>query len=120
MTQQEQLKMFRTMLEQRVAELTFATRRRDAIVIEKSADELERRLGAAARELAVRALEGETAKLREARAALRRIHDGSYGTCLECGDEISPKRLKALPAAECCIVCQEARDLGQSELPVAA
>lgn len=120
MTQHEQLKTFRSVLEQRVAELTFATRRRDAILIENSAEDLERRQGAAARELAVRTLENETAKLHEARAALRRIHDGSYGFCLDCGGQISLKRLLAVPSAGFCIVCQEARDLEQNVLPVAA
>lgn len=48
----------------------------------------------------------------EARAvveALERIQAGTYGLC-DCGAEISEKRLKALPAAETCITCAEARN----------
>jgi DnaK suppressor protein len=39
--------------------------------------------------------------------ALRRIKDGSYGTCSRCTQPISPRRLQAVPWAECCVECQE-------------
>jgi RNA polymerase-binding transcription factor DksA len=55
------------------------------------------------------ALEGiEKAKLQEVgqiREALRRIAEGSYGVCSSCGENIDPKRLKALPMATRCIAC---------------
>jgi DnaK suppressor protein len=38
--------------------------------------------------------------------ALRRVDDGTYGTCAECGRQISPERLEAMPAARLCIDCQ--------------
>lgn len=38
-------------------------------------------------------------------AALARIADGSYGTCLRCGRPIAPDRLRARPEAETCIEC---------------
>jgi DnaK suppressor protein len=40
-------------------------------------------------------------------AALRRLEDGVYGTCVRCNEEIPPARLKALPEVETCIACQE-------------
>jgi DnaK suppressor protein len=50
--------------------------------------------------------------------ALRRIDDavvrlasGAYGYCAECGDEISQKRLEALPFAERCRECEEAYEI---------
>ncbi len=39
-------------------------------------------------------------------AALRRIDDGTYGTCQRCGKPIAPERLEALPYAELCIDCK--------------
>ena len=42
--------------------------------------------------------------------ALKRVEDGSYGKCLQCGKPIAKPRLKALPYAEVCIVCQRAND----------
>lgn len=38
--------------------------------------------------------------------ALTRITQGKYGICLQCGEEISEGRLKALPYAFMCIDCK--------------
>jgi DnaK suppressor protein len=38
--------------------------------------------------------------------ALRKISEGSYGICEECGEEIGAKRLSVLPAATLCVSCQ--------------
>lgn len=39
-------------------------------------------------------------------AALKRIEDGTYGTCVNCGREIAPDRLDAYPWASLCIDCK--------------
>jgi DnaK suppressor protein len=39
--------------------------------------------------------------------ALLRLDAGKYGSCLECGREISERRLRALPFAVRCQVCEE-------------
>ena len=39
------------------------------------------------------------------RAALRRIEDGTFGTCLACGGTISTERLEAVPHAPLCRSC---------------
>jgi DnaK suppressor protein len=39
-------------------------------------------------------------------AALARLDDGTFGTCLRCGQPIAPARLEALPWAAHCIACQ--------------
>ena len=43
-------------------------------------------------------------------AALRRLEEGTYGNCFECGDEIAEARLRALPFAVRCKDCEEARE----------
>jgi RNA polymerase-binding transcription factor len=43
--------------------------------------------------------------LGEIDAALARIEDGTYGTCTNCGNEISVERLEAYPWASLCIDC---------------
>jgi DnaK suppressor protein len=40
--------------------------------------------------------------------ALQRLEEGTYGKCTNCGQEIAPGRLKAMPQASLCIECQEA------------
>jgi RNA polymerase-binding transcription factor len=43
-------------------------------------------------------------------AALRRLEEGTFGYCFECGEEISERRLRALPFAVRCKDCEEARE----------
>ena len=38
-------------------------------------------------------------------AALKRIDDGEYGYCTDCGEDIEPKRLAADPAIALCLDC---------------
>lgn len=42
--------------------------------------------------------------------ALRKLEEGSYGVCEDCGEEINEARLKALPFAVYCIECKEKRE----------
>ncbi|MBI1235609.1 MAG: TraR/DksA family transcriptional regulator [Alphaproteobacteria bacterium] len=43
--------------------------------------------------------------IRQIDAALKRLDDGEYGWCVECGEEIAPKRLDSDPAAPRCSAC---------------
>ncbi len=49
----------------------------------------------------------DAAALQEVDAALARIADGTYGTCVDCDAPIPFARLKAYPTAARCIDCQE-------------
>ena len=49
----------------------------------------------------------ESAELALVDAALRRIEEGCYGLCLDCGARIPDARLNAAPEASRCITCQE-------------
>lgn len=42
--------------------------------------------------------------------ALRRVEQGAYGFCEECGEEIAPARLHAIPTAVLCVDCQGAHE----------
>ncbi|MBV9084927.1 MAG: TraR/DksA family transcriptional regulator [Acidobacteriaceae bacterium] len=110
-----ELNKFKKILENKQDELEQIVRNRDAITIEKSADALDEVQHAAERELAIRNLDRESNLLRNVRSALRRIEEGSFGTCLHCEEEISPKRLNAVPWAAYCIQCQEQADRNQDE-----
>jgi DnaK suppressor protein len=39
--------------------------------------------------------------------ALRRIETGTYGICRDCGEQIAPARLNAIPWTRVCITCKE-------------
>jgi DnaK suppressor protein len=53
-------------------------------------------------------------------AALRRLDEGTYGDCFECGEEISEPRLRALPFAVRCKDCEEARETAEQRERVLA
>ncbi len=40
-------------------------------------------------------------------AALDRMSEGAYGTCVECGEAISAARLHAMPEVQTCVRCQD-------------
>jgi len=101
---------FQEILERKQAELAQVLRNRDGIAIEKSAEQMDEIQYASERDLAIQNADRETTLLRDVRSALRRIQDGSFGTCIECEWAISPKRLAAVPWASRCIQCQEIAD----------
>ena len=53
----------------------------------------------------------KTETLKKIEDALKRLEEGTYGNCFECGDEISERRLRALPFAVRCKDCEEAREV---------
>ena len=59
-----------------------------------------REIGFATRELLVERVNRIT-------AALDRLNQGEYGICAECGENIAPARLRALPEVQTCVRCQD-------------
>ena len=62
-------------------------------------------------EFALIQMKSET--LHKIEEALNRLDEGTYGYCFECGDEISERRLRALPFAVRCKDCEEAREVAE-------
>ena len=60
--------------------------------------------------------ERELSKLKRIDMALDRIHEGSYGHCQECDDEIGVKRLETQPWVELCIVHAEEKEREESQI----
>lgn len=60
--------------------------------------------------LELRTRDRERKLIRKIEEALMRIDDGSYGYCLETGEEIGIKRLEARPVATLCVEAQERRE----------
>jgi DnaK suppressor protein len=95
----EQLTELRTMLEEqrefRLDQLT-ALRRPNSRSL----------LGGKHREIAVALTVGAETALGEVLAALRRMDDGSYGSCERCNGPIDLERLEVLPQTALCLTCQ--------------
>jgi len=73
-----------------------------------TADGVRREIDFATRELLVE-------RINCLAAALDRLSCGEYGTCMECGERISPARLNAIPEAQTCVRCQDALERSQRE-----
>src|SRR5262245_36828185 len=46
--------------------------------------------------------------------ALRRLEEGTYGRCYECGSDIAAPRLRAIPFAVRCKDCEEEREMAKA------
>ena len=82
---------------------------------EGSDDIVDRANNAYSRELLFSLSDGERHTLLRIEEALARIESGAYGICTNCGNEIRPGRLKAMPWARYCIDCQELAEKGMLE-----
>jgi len=105
-----ELSRFQHSLKKKMTELKNGNRNRGAIAIETSPDELDRIQHGQERDLAMGALDRDSKLLREVRSALIRVDAGTYGICSDCQEDISMKRLTAVPWTASCIVCQQAAD----------
>lgn len=68
----------------------------------------------ASQELGATLLENEQYLLAEIDAALKRIEKGNFGRCGNCGGNVSPARLVALPYARYCMDCAVALHAGRA------
>ena len=62
------------------------------------------------RELSTNLVSSEQGILYQIDDALKRIDEGMFGVCLQCGKRITMSRLKAVPYASLCINCQRAEE----------
>lgn len=58
------------------------------------------------KEMDIAVITQEVKELSLINAALRRWDEGSYGKCIDCGNQVAAERLEVNPAAERCIDCQ--------------
>jgi DnaK suppressor protein len=90
-----------------------------SITLEESAtpadsvwDEADHIQASEQREMGLLSRERLVEKIERLTAALKRMDEGSYGTCVECGKSIAPARLKAIPEVATCVACQEKIERG--------
>ncbi len=61
-------------------------------------------------DLNLKRLSAQRQLLNDVEECLRKVNEGTYGICEDCGEEISEKRLHVIPTASLCIDCKEQRE----------
>src|SRR4029453_12660350 len=77
-----------------------------------SADEVDRLQANESREVGWATRELLMERVNRLSAALDRMSEGAYGTCVECGEAISAARLHATPEVQTCVRCQDGLERG--------
>ncbi|MCM2307370.1 MAG: TraR/DksA family transcriptional regulator [Sulfuritalea sp.] len=70
-------------------------------------DSADEAIGDALADINLAIIDRHVRDIRDIEAARVRIEDGSFGTCVDCGDEIGFERLQAYPTAKRCLGCQQ-------------
>jgi DnaK suppressor protein len=112
----QELKYFKKMLNERIDELVRGVGRTVSEMSgeeEVFADPNDRASQESERNLELRIRERERKLIFKMREALQRIEDGTFGICEECGEPISPQRLKARPVTTLCIECKTVEERRQ-------
>lgn len=106
----EVLKRFKKMFEQQKANVLYNNRvLRDDFEVntDDRMDDVDQASADAEQALRMRLRNRELLLLKKVDEALRRIDEGSFGTCSSCENDIEIKRLEARPTATLCIACKE-------------
>lgn len=113
----KKLEAFRKKLEERQQSLRKAVRRTEEdgrIADQDSAQDIaDRAASSYTKEFLFSVSNNDRQLLQMVETALQRIREGSFGECVNCGNEINPKRLEAVPWTRYCIACQEKLEQGQ-------
>ena len=97
-------------LEWKLSEVVNPAGWRDSIAVRKSADPTDTTQQIGEREMASQSLSRNASLVRDLRAALNRIAEGTYGVCIDCEEPIAAKRLAAVPWTPRCLSCQNAME----------
>ena len=115
MTPQE-LEYFRNLLNQMLID---AQRNGDSTLEEMTdshsayADPADRATAESDRSFTLRIRDRERKLITKIKEALKRMDDGEYGICEECGDDITIARLKARPVTTLCVSCKARQEEGE-------
>jgi DnaK suppressor protein len=116
-TDQQFVQRMKKSLEGRAEELRRAISRtqKDGRTLESGlqGDALDRAITDSTKEFLFNKSTQERRLLNLTEVALRRISDGTFGECANCGNPINHKRLEAVPWAQYCIACQEKHERGE-------
>lgn len=102
---------YKTMIQNRLEELLREQAgNKDSLLVVVTPDDLDSVTKANETWLATTNLNRTSTQLRQVREAIKRLQENTFGECVQCGEQIPPKRLAAVPWTPYCIECQELHD----------
>jgi DnaK suppressor protein len=107
------LKKFKKMFEDQRKSLLFSDKvvREDfSVNTDDRFDELDQATSDIEQSMRMRLRNREALYIKKLDEALRRIEEGTFGDCDECGEEIGQNRLLARPTATLCVSCKEEQE----------
>lgn len=107
------LKRFRRIFETQRKGLIFNDRviREDfSVCADDRYDEIDQATTDVEQAMRMRLCNREILYLKKVDEALKRIEDGTFGECDECGEDIELRRLEARPTATLCVSCKEEQE----------
>lgn len=111
----KEVEFFRNLLNQRIQELRSEAGKtvEDMEVDETFPDPTDRASMESNRNSVLRIRDRERKLIFKIEEALRRLDDGEYGICEECGEKIGIERLKARPVTTLCIECKSSQEIAE-------
>lgn len=112
---QQQLKDFFMLLEERKSAVEDQLRKIESstepvVLDQQSVGRVSRVDAIQQQQMAVANKAQATQQLQRIESALKRIEEGLFGYCLDCGESITEPRLQVQPEATLCLGCQSARE----------
>lgn len=113
----KEIEFFRNLLTQRIQELRSEAGKtvEDMDEDENFPDPTDRASLESNRDSILRIRDRERKLIFKIQEALRRLDDGEYGICEECGEKIGIERLKARPVTTLCIECKSSQEIQEKK-----
>lgn len=113
----KEIEFFRNLLTQRIQELRSEAGKtvEDMDEDENFPDPTDRASLESNRDSILRIRDRERKLIFKIQEALRRLDDGEYGICEECGGKIGMERLKARPVTTLCIECKSSQEIQEKK-----
>jgi DnaK suppressor protein len=109
------LNKIKTILEKERKEILLRAEQHSNVLIDTEGDDTDIIQGKILALAAAQLLARDKDKLIKIDNAFKRIKEGTFGTCLTCGDDVGEKRLLANPNAITCISCAEAAEISKKK-----
>lgn len=109
----ETIRKFRKIFESQREKVIFNDRvvREDfAVCADDRYDEIDLATTDIEQSMRMRLRNRETLYIKKIDEALRRIEEGTFGECEDCGEDIEIRRLEARPTATLCVFCKEEQE----------